>query len=155
VISKSREHGLYEPLIKYLLMVRKKKEAKDPRVDTELVYAYAKTNRLGDLESFIATPNGANLQSVGDRCYEEALYEAARVIFSQIPNWGRLASTLVRLRQFQGAVEAARKANTALCWKEVCFACVDEKEFRLAQLCGLNIIVNADDLEQVRAERRG
>lgn len=29
------------------------------------------------------------------------------------------------------------------------FACVEEKEFRLAQLCGLNIIVNADDLEEV------
>ena len=26
---------------------------------------------------------------------------------------------------------------------------MDEGEFRLAQLCGLNIIVNADDLEEV------
>jgi hypothetical protein len=26
-------------------------------------------------------------------------------------------------------------------WKEVCFACVDAEEFRLAQICGLNIIV--------------
>ena len=32
---------------------------------------------------------------------------------------------------------------------QVCYACVDEGEFRLAQLCGLNIIVNADDLEEV------
>jgi clathrin heavy chain len=41
----------------------------------------------------------------------------------------------------QQAVEAARKANSARTWKEVCFACVDAEEFRLAQLAGLNIIV--------------
>jgi clathrin heavy chain len=47
----------------------------------------------------------------------------------------------VKLKQFQGAVDAARKANSAKTWKEVCFACVDEEEFRLAQICGLNIII--------------
>ena len=35
---------------------------------------------------------------------------------------------------------------------QVCYACVEEGEFRLAQLCGLNIIVNADDLEEVQPE---
>lgn len=40
---------------------------------------------------------------------------------------------------------------------QVCYACVEEGEFRLAQLCGLNIIVNADDLEEVSDfyQRRG
>ena len=40
---------------------------------------------------------------------------------------------------------------------QVCYACVEEAEFRLAQLCGLNIIVNADDLEEVSEfyQRRG
>ena len=40
---------------------------------------------------------------------------------------------------------------------QVCYACVEEEEFRLAQLCGLNIIVNADDLEEVSEfyQRRG
>ena len=39
----------------------------------------------------------------------------------------------------------------------MCYACVEESEFRLAQLCGLNIIVNADDLEEVSEfyQRRG
>jgi len=50
----------------------------------------------------------------------------------------------------QAAVDAARKANSPRCWKEVMFACVDAKEFRLAQLAGLSIIVNADDLDEVR-----
>ena len=86
-------------------------------------------------------PPSSPLQSVGDRLFEEELYEAARILFQHISNWGRLASTLLRLEQFQAAVDAARKANSARTWKEVCFACVDAEEFRLAQLCGLNIIV--------------
>ena len=73
------------------------------------------------------------------------MYEPARILFQQLPNWGRLASTLVRLNRHQQAVDAARKANSPRVWKEVCFACVDHKEFRLAQLCGLNIIVAADE----------
>ena len=32
---------------------------------------------------------------------------------------------------------------------QVLFACVDAGEFRLAQLAGLNIIINADELEEV------
>jgi len=52
--------GSYEDLVKYLIMVRKK--AKDSKVDTELVYAYAKTKQLGPLEEFISSPNQANLQ---------------------------------------------------------------------------------------------
>lgn len=47
-------------------------------------------------------------------------------------------------------MDAARKANNPKTWKEVCFACVEEGEFKLAQLCGLNIIVNADELDEVR-----
>ena len=70
-------------------------------------------------------------------------------MFISDSNWGALASTLVKLHQFQAAVEAARKANTSKTWKEICFACVDEREFRLAQLCGLNIIVQADELDQI------
>jgi clathrin heavy chain len=53
------------------------------------------------------------------RCFEEGLYEAARIIFNRIPNYGRLASTLVKLHQFQAAVDAARKANSPKTWKEV------------------------------------
>jgi clathrin heavy chain len=81
--------------------------------------------------------------------YDEALYEAAKIIFSFISNWAKLAITLVKLQQFQGAVDAARKANSSKTWKEVCFACVDAEEFRLAQICGLNIIIQVDDLEEV------
>lgn len=32
---------------------------------------------------------------------------------------------------------------------QVCFACVDSQEFRLAQVCGLHIVVHADELEEL------
>uniref|UniRef100_A0A2P2MW85 Clathrin heavy chain n=1 Tax=Rhizophora mucronata TaxID=61149 RepID=A0A2P2MW85_RHIMU len=147
VIHVAEDANVYHDLVRYLLMVRQK--AKEPKVDGELIYAYAKIDRLSDIEEFILMPNVANLQNVGDRLYGEALYEAAKIIFAFISNWAKLAITLVKLKQFQGAVDAARKANSTKTWKEVCFACVDAEEFRLAQICGLNIIIQVDELEEV------
>ncbi|KAK2435708.1 clathrin heavy chain [Trifolium repens] len=108
VIRAAEDANVYHDLVKYLLMVRQK--AKEPKVDGELIYAYAKIDRLSDIEEFILMPNVANLQNVGDRFKE---------------------------------------ANSSKTWKEVCFACVDAEEFRLAQICGLNIIIQVDDLEEV------
>ena len=54
--------GSWEDLVKYLQMARKK--TRETFVETELVYAYAKTNRLADLEEFISGPNHANITSV-------------------------------------------------------------------------------------------
>eukprot|EP00267_Zea_mays_P041348 XP_020393233.1 clathrin heavy chain 1 [Zea mays] len=147
VIRAAKEANVYNDLVKYLLMVRQK--AREPKVDGELIFAYAKIDMLSDIEEFILMPNVANLQNVGDRLYDEELYEAAKIIYAFISNWAKLAVTLVKLKLFQGAVEAARKANSAKTWKEVCFACVDAEEFRLAQICGLNIIIQVDDLEEV------
>ena len=48
--------------MKYLQMARKK--ARETFIETELVYAYAKTNRLADLEEFISAPNHANITAV-------------------------------------------------------------------------------------------
>ena len=31
----------------------------------------------------------------------------------------------------------------------MCFACVNNEEFRLAQMCGLHIVVHADELEDL------
>ncbi|KAL6748149.1 vesicle coat protein clathrin, heavy chain [Haematococcus lacustris] len=147
VMEQAKGAAAFGELVKFLLMVRKKH--KDSKVDTELVYAYASTAQMSALEDFIGGSHQANLQACGDRLLEEGLYEAARVLFQHIPNFGRLASTLLKLKEFQQAVDAARKANNPRVWKEVLFACVDVKEFRLAQLAGLSIIVNADDLDEV------
>ena len=48
--------------MKYLQMARKK--ARETYIETELVYAYAMTNRLADLEEFISGPNHASVTQV-------------------------------------------------------------------------------------------
>lgn len=133
--------------MRYLQMARKK--ARETYVETELVYAYAKTNRLADMEEFISGPNHANITSVADRCFDNKMFEAAKILYNNVSNYARLAITLVHLGEYQGAVDSARKANSTRTWKEVCFACLNNEEFRLAQMCGLHIVVHADELEDL------
>ncbi|XP_071479405.1 clathrin heavy chain 1-like [Diadema antillarum] len=147
VVEAASGSGNWEDLVRYLQMARKK--ARDAYVETELIFAFAKTNRLADLEEFISGPNHAQIQQVGDRCYNEGMYEAAKLLFNNVSNFARLASTLVHLGEYQAAVDSARKANSTRTWKEVCFSCVDGEEFRLAQMCGLHIVVHADELEEL------
>ena len=52
----------WEELVKFLQMARKK--ARETYVETELVFAFAKTNRLADMEEFISGPNHANITQV-------------------------------------------------------------------------------------------
>uniref|UniRef100_A0A4W4EFJ0 Clathrin heavy chain linker core motif domain-containing protein n=1 Tax=Electrophorus electricus TaxID=8005 RepID=A0A4W4EFJ0_ELEEL len=130
-------------------MEMKSKKARESCVETELIFALAKTSRLSELEEFVNGPNNAHIQQVGDRCYEDGMFEAARLLFNNVSNFARLASTLVHLGEYQAAVDSARKANSTRTWKEVCFACVDGEEFRLAQICGLNIVIHADELEEL------
>jgi len=67
-------------------------------------------------------------------------------------NNAKLAVTYVRLNQFREAVDAARKANSTKTWKEVNAACVQAGEFRLASMCGLNIIVHPEHLDDLMTE---
>ncbi|RWS16792.1 Clathrin heavy chain 1-like protein [Dinothrombium tinctorium] len=147
VVTTSHKSGSWEDLVRYLQMARKK--ARESHIESELIYAYAKTGRLADLEEFISGPNHADISKIGDRCFDDGLYEAAKLLYNNVSNFGRLAITLVHLKEFQGAVDSARKANSTRTWKEVCFACVDNAEFRLAQMCGLHIVVHADELEDL------
>jgi len=137
----------WEDLVRYLQMARKK--ARDTYVESELIYAYAKTSRFADLEEFISSPNHADVSKIGDRCFDCEMYEAAKLLYNNVSNFAKLAITLVHLKEYQGAVDGARKANSTRTWKEVCFACVDNNEFRLAQMCGLHIVVHADELEDL------
>lgn len=154
VIAAAENSEHFESLITFLRMARK--TLHDSHIDTELVYSYARlakqdpaSNSLADMEEFITSPNSAQIQSVGDRCFDEGLYEAARILFSSISNYSRLASTLVKLGKNREAVSAATKANNVRTWKEVMEACVDAGEFKYAQTCGLNIIVHADELDEL------
>ncbi|XP_039057209.1 clathrin heavy chain 1-like [Hibiscus syriacus] len=96
VIRAFEDANVYPDLVRYLLIVREK--VKEPKVDSELIYAYTKIDRLGEIEEFILMPNVANLQNVGDRLFDEELYKAAKIIFAFISNWAKLDVTLVRLK---------------------------------------------------------
>nr|QRR19184.1 clathrin heavy chain [Ostrinia nubilalis] len=147
VVATATEQQSWEDLVRYLQMARKK--ARESYIESELIYAYARTGRLADLEEFISGPNHADIQKIGDRCFDDKMYNAAKLLYDNVSNFARLAITLVHLKEFQGAVDSARKANSTRTWKEVCFACVDAGEFRLAQMCGLHIVVHADELEDL------
>ncbi|KAJ3651782.1 hypothetical protein Zmor_017797 [Zophobas morio] len=147
VVETGTKTNSWEDLVRYLQMARKK--ARESYIESELIYSYAKTGRLADLEEFISGPNHADIQKIGDRCFEDKMYDAAKLLYNNVSNFARLAITLVHLKEFQGAVDSARKANSTRTWKEVCFACVDAEEFRLAQMCGMHIVVHADELQDL------
>lgn len=46
------------------------------------------------------------------------MYEAAKLLYNNVSNFARLASTLVHLEEYQAAVDSARKANSTRTWKE-------------------------------------
>ncbi|EJD47981.1 clathrin heavy chain [Auricularia subglabra TFB-10046 SS5] len=155
VIEIANHAGKHDDLVRYLQMARK--TLREPKIDTELAYAYAKTDRLHDMEEFLSMTNVADILSVGEKCFEDELYQAAKLLFSSINNWARLATTLIYLGETQAAVESARKAGNTQVWKQVQYACLEKKEFRLAQICGLNIIVHAEELPLLlkEYEKRG
>jgi len=82
VIDTASRANLYDDLVRYLQMCSKK--IKDSTVDSELVYAYAKTERLSELEQFIAGPNSAEIAQVVERCCNQGLYKAATLLSDKI-----------------------------------------------------------------------
>lgn len=48
---------------------------------------------------------------IGDRCFDAGMYEAAKLLYNNVSNFAKLAITLVHLKEYQGAVDSARKAN--------------------------------------------
>lgn len=155
VIDIATHAGKDEELIKYLRMARKTQ--REPAVDTALAFSYARLDQLSELEDFLHMSNVADVEVSGDKAYEEGYHQAAKIFFTSISNWAKLATTLVHLEDYQAAVECARKANSVKVWKQVNEACVSKKEFRLAQICGLNLIVHAEELQDLvrQYERNG
>jgi clathrin heavy chain len=155
VIEIATHAGKDEELIKYLRMARK--TMREPAIDTALAFAYARTDQLSELEDFLRGTNVTDIEQSGDKAYAEGYHQAAKIFFTSISNWAKLSTTLVHLQDYQAAVECARKANNIKVWKQVNAACVDKKEFRLAQICGLNLIVDAEELQDLvkQYERNG
>jgi len=61
----------------------------------------------------------AKIDEIGQCCFNEGLYDATKILFLNISNFGRAASAMLKLQQYGAAVEAARKANVFQTWKEV------------------------------------
>jgi clathrin heavy chain len=124
VINIAGNQQQHEKLVEYLLMARKLK--KEQVIDSELVVSLAKCgpNKLADLENFINEQNMADMQKCGERCLDDKLYEAAKLLFIRTGNNQKLAEALVWLKEYHAAYEAAKKADFPKVWKAVCFACV-------------------------------
>ena len=144
VIELAERAGREEELIRFLQMARRK--AREPKIDTEYAYCLAKANRLADMEEFLSMTNVADILSVGEKCFHDGLYEAARMLFSSVSNYARLATTYVYLGDYQSAIEAARKAGNTAVWKQMHAACLNQREFKLAQIAGLAVVPHAEDL---------
>ncbi|CAO1618767.1 unnamed protein product [Sympodiomycopsis kandeliae] len=144
VIEIAEHAGREEELIRFLQMARKK--AREPQIDTEYAYCLAKANRLGDMEEFLGMTNVADILNVGEKCFNDELYSAAKLLFSSVSNHARLATTLVYLEDYSSAVDAARKAGNTSVWKQVHAACLSKGEFKLAQICGLSVVPHAEEL---------
>jgi len=147
VCAEANEAEIWTELIHYLKMARK--SIQENILDTELIYSYAKINDLTELEIFVSGPNVANIQAIGDRCFNEGLYNAAKILFVNINNNSKLALCHIHLEEYRDAVSAAQKANNVSTWKQVCFACLRADEFRLAGIAGLEVIKYPDHLDDV------
>ncbi|CCH62980.1 hypothetical protein TBLA_0I03250 [Henningerozyma blattae CBS 6284] len=147
VIEVGKETRSYESLIQFLTMARK--SLREPIVDGALLLSFAQLGRYNDIENLLKEPNVINLEQVGDQLFEEQNYKAAKLCYTNVSNYSKLASTYVYLGDYRAAVESARKASNIKVWKLVINACVGTREFSLAQICGLNLIVRAEDLGDV------
>lgn len=139
----NKSNNLYD-LISFLKMARK--TLTEPIVDAALIKSYASLNKLDEIEKFVTTSNVCDLELIGDELFEDKNYKAAMILYTNISKYSKLARTLVYLHDYQGAVDCAKKASNTNVWKEANIACIHNKEFKLAQVCGLNLIVDAEEL---------
>jgi clathrin heavy chain len=147
VIAAAKAGSHLDELVTFLTMARSK--IKDAALDNEVIFCFAHSGRLSDLEEFITGPNVAKINDVGDDCFVNTLYEAAKILYAHVNDWAKLALTHLKLTSWSDAVEAARKANSTQTWRHVAFACVDAADFRLAQMAAVNVVVFADQLDAV------
>jgi clathrin heavy chain len=70
---------------------------KNSIIDNSISFCYAKTDKLAELEELINGPNSVDAVSVGERCYADKLYEAAKILFTSVKNNAKIASCLVKL----------------------------------------------------------
>jgi clathrin heavy chain len=96
VIEIASHVGKHNKLVRYLQMAHK--TLCEPNIDTELAYVYAKTDRLHDVEDFLDMRNVADILEVGEKSFEDELYQAAKSrLLLFISNWACPAVILIYL----------------------------------------------------------
>lgn len=161
----------FQALTDYLRMARgimflAQNQAAHCEIDTALMYCLARLGKYDELDAFLhmvsamgagVIPNRGSIKDVGDRCYSEMRYEPARLLFSAVNDWFMLALTLLKLGDYRNAIDAARKADSPKCWREVNAACLVAGEVALAKTAGLYLVVLQDELPGVTRfyEERG
>ena len=147
LIYLNRKVNNHLKLIEFFEMAQQTR--KDALIDNEYIYCLAKLNRNTDLENFANGSNSADLSKTGDRLYAEGLYEAAKILYFKLKANSKIASCLVRLNQYSQALEYAKKANNTKTWKEIIYACVEQKEFKLAAVAALQVVLVPDHLDEM------
>ncbi|CAC9549781.1 clathrin heavy chain [Leishmania donovani] len=157
VTSAAERTNQFGDLIKYLTMARQCSRAKDNKIDTALVITYAKTGRLEELEEFLKETHNVKIGAIADKCFQDKLYESARVLYTVANNYARVASTEVMLSNLSAAVEAAKKAKSIHTYKEVNLACIEAGDLKLAGVCAVPVVLKAEEVSGMcnRYESRG
>ena len=146
ILNRESEDREDEKLLKFLDMTRSVK--KEREIDNEYIYCLSRLERLPALEKFLNSFNSADISTTGDRLFDERYYEAARLLYTKLKSNSKIAACLVKLNDFPGAVEFAKKANNVKTWKNILYTCVIEKEFKLAFEAGQYLVVIPDHLEE-------
>lgn len=157
VTAAAERTNQYGDLIKYLTMARKYSKNKDNKIDTALVLTYAKTGRLGELEEFLKETHNVKIGVIADKCFDDKLYDSARVLYNVANNFPKLALTEVKLGNMMAAVDAAQKAKAIQTYKDVNLACIDAGELKLAAICAVPVMLKAEEVNVMsdRYESRG
>merc|ERR1712166_403628 len=102
MVSQASAAEAWEELVTYLKMARSDGGLnKEPVVDTELTYALAKCNELAELEELVNSPNVAQIQVVGDKCFDAASTRLPSCCSSTFP-------TMVALHLPASCLESSR-----------------------------------------------
>ena len=172
VIQVAERANKYEELVSYLQFARK--TAREAIIESELLFAYAKTGRLADLEDFISSPNIAQVIFIIPNDFSNLSRSLSLVIDALMKRCMKLLKSyslpspiglgsLLRLSICTSTSQPLTvpekpilqsillyktpNINKYRVWKEVNAACVDNEEFKLAQICGLHLVIHAEELD--------
>ncbi len=83
----------YNDLVLFLQMTRK--SLREPRLTRNLPMHTRRPIVYMTWRDFLSMTNVADILEVGEKCFNDELYQAAKLLFTNISNWARLATTLI------------------------------------------------------------